>query len=196
METNSQIDPTQYKPEGKVTRFEPDKTFTGIDESSSMVVDWISNETKSLRIESTPVATAFDVASYILDKMGSLTSMKLHKLLYYSQAWSLVWDEAPLFNEEIEAWSNGPVVRKLFAFHRGQYTISKIDVGNKEVLSQKQIDTIDSVLKYYGDKPAQWLIELTHIEDPWKNARIGLSNSERGDRVISLESMAEYYSSL
>lgn len=30
--------------------------------------------------------------------------------MYYAQAWSLVWDEKPLFPERIEAWVNGPVL--------------------------------------------------------------------------------------
>lgn len=138
----------------------------------------------------------FDVASYVLNQTGEITTMKLHKLLYYCQAWSLVWDEAPLFNEDIEAWANGPVVRKLFSYHRGAYTILSMPIGNKELLSDKQKETVDAVLNYYGNKPTQWLIELTHLEDPWKNARVGLSPNERGDRVISISEIAEYYSAL
>ena len=34
------------------------------------------------------------------------------------------------------------------------------------------------------------------MEEPWKKARIGLSPTERGHNEITLESMAEYYSSL
>lgn len=45
--------------------------------------------------------SVFDVAAYILLKMGKMTTMKLHKLLYYSQAWNLVWCEEPLFNEKL-----------------------------------------------------------------------------------------------
>ena len=37
--------------------------------------------------------TVFDVANYILNKQGSMSAMKLQKLVYYSQAWSLVWDD-------------------------------------------------------------------------------------------------------
>lgn len=46
------------------------------------------------------MATVFDVACYILSKQGCMTTMKLEKLCYYAQAWSLVWDERPLFDEE------------------------------------------------------------------------------------------------
>ncbi len=140
--------------------------------------------------------SSFDVGAYILSKLGSITTMKLHKLLYYCQAWSLVWDEQPLFEGEIEAWANGPVVRDLFAYHRGSYSLSSIPIGNKDLLSMSQKETVDSVLKFYGDKSAQWLIDLTHLEDPWKIARIGLSPNEPGKRVITHASMAEYYSSL
>ena len=143
-----------------------------------------------------PRIRVFDVAAYILKKMEPMTTMKLQKLVYYSQAWSLVWDEEPLFQENIEAWANGPVVRDLFDYHRGMYEISEMPIGNPRLLNQEQQETVDAVLDYYGDKSAQWLIELTHMEDPWKQARKGLPPLERGNRVIPLDAMADYYSSL
>ncbi len=42
------------------------------------------------------MATVFDVAAYILENTGSISTMKLQKLCYYSQAWSLVWDDKPI----------------------------------------------------------------------------------------------------
>ena len=143
-----------------------------------------------------PKIRVFDVAAYILQKMEPMTTMKLQKLVYYSQAWSLVWDEEPLFEENIEAWANGPVVRELFDYHRGMYEISTMPIGNLRLLNEIQRETVDAVLEYYGDKPAQWLIELTHMEDPWIEARKGLLPLERGNRVIPLDTMADYYSSL
>ena len=143
-----------------------------------------------------PRIQVFDVAAYILEKVRTMTTMKLQKLVYYSQAWSLVWDEEPLFEENIEAWANGPVVRDLFDYHRGMYEISAMPIGNPRLLNQVQQETVDAVLEYYGDKSAQWLIELTHMEDPWVQARKGLPKLERGNRIISLDAMADYYSSL
>ena len=40
------------------------------------------------------MASAHDVAAYILKKLGPMTAMKLQKLVYYCQAWSLVWGNA------------------------------------------------------------------------------------------------------
>ncbi len=141
-------------------------------------------------------ANVFDVAAYILLKTGVMTTMKLQKLVYYCQAWSLVWDENPLFNENIEAWANGPVIRELFAYHRGMFHISSVPIGNPDLLNDDQKETVDAIIKYYGNKPSQWLIDLTHMEEPWKKAREGLPISSRSNRVITLENIAEYYSSL
>lgn len=142
------------------------------------------------------MSNIFDIAAYTLEKKGTITTWKLQKLVYYSQAWSLVWDDKPLFEDPIEAWANGPVVRDLYESHRGQFRIAKIPEGNAQVLTDDEKATINAVLDYYGDKTSQYLSDLTHMEDPWINAREGIPENERSDRVISLESMAEYYSSL
>lgn len=145
------------------------------------------------------MANVFDVAAYVLKSRGAMTTMKLQKLVYYCQAWSLVWDERPLFDEPVEAWANGPVVRRLYDFHKGWFDIgpeSLARVGDPGVLNEAQRATIDSVLNYYADKPTQWLIDLTHMEDPWKDARQGIPETARSNAEISPASMAEYYSSL
>jgi uncharacterized phage-associated protein len=142
------------------------------------------------------MANVFDVARYILDKQGSMTVMKLQKLVYYCQAWSLVWDDKPLFAEEIQAWASGPVVRKLYNAHKGMFAISDISKGDVDNLNTEQKATIDSVLKAYGDKSALWLADLTHMEDPWKKAREGYEPGDNCENEITLASIAEYYSSL
>lgn len=134
--------------------------------------------------------SAIDTAQYILEQRGPMTTMKLQKLVYYSQAWSIVWNDDRLFPERIEAWRNGPVVRELWEATRGQFRVSNVpgDSGN---VQSHQRDTIALVLEFYGDKDAQWLSDLTHMEAPWAEAYAQGQNTE-----ISLESMAEYYSSL
>lgn len=143
------------------------------------------------------MATVFDVARYILERTGPTSAMKLQKLVYYAQAWSLVWDDQPLFAERIEAWANGPVVRALYDQHRGQFTVLPHHInGSIEALSADEIETIEVVLSSYGDRSAQWLSDQTHSEAPWQKARAGLSDRDRSDREISLADMAEYYGTL
>ena len=145
------------------------------------------------------MANVFDVAVYILKKTGPISAMKLQKLVYYAQAWSLVWDDGRLFTEKIEAWASGPVVRSLYNKHRGSFLVQARDFEpytNLKKLTDSQKETVDTMLKSYGDKSAQWLSDQTHSEKPWQIARRGLAESERGNEEISLESMSEYYSSL
>src|SRR5919112_525097 len=125
--------------------------------------------------------SVLDVAAYILEKLGPMTAMKLQKLVYYSQAWSLVWDEKPLFREKVEAWANGPVVRRLFDVHKGQFKVKEVVGGDPARLKAEERETIDAVLAFYGRKSSQWLSDLTHLEAPWRNARAGLADGTRGN---------------
>ena len=142
------------------------------------------------------MANVFDVAKYILEKKGPMTTMKLQKLVYYSQAWSVVWDEKPIFEEKIQAWASGPVVRELYDEHKGVFQISGLEKGNTDNLNLEEKETIDAVLQAYGDKPAQWLSDLTHMEKPWNEARKGIPDGQNCENEITRASLAEYYGSL
>lgn len=143
------------------------------------------------------MANVFATARYLLTKSGPMSTMKLQKLCYYAQAWSLVWDDFPLFEEDFQAWANGPVCPELFFATKGKFLVSAEDepVGKGE-LSDNQKDTVDRVLEYYGKHDAQWLSQLTHLEDPWKEARADTLPGGSCCNVISKESMAMYYGGL
>ena len=142
------------------------------------------------------MANVFDVAKYILEKQGPVTTMKLQKLVYFCQAWSLVWDEKPIFNERIEAWACGPVVPNLYEIHRGEFKISDIPKGDSKNLTKIERDTINAVLDEYGDKTAQWLSDLTHLERPWNKARGNRPAGGNCQKEITHDSLAEYYGTL
>ncbi len=143
------------------------------------------------------MANIFDVAKYILETHGRMSTMKLQKLCYYCQAWSLVWDDCELFPEEFRAWANGPVCRELFDATKGSFSVIASDEpGNSDNLSDNQKDTINTVLNYYAPHNAQWLSQLTHLEAPWREARAGIPAGQGSDRIISKESMSIYYGGL
>lgn len=143
------------------------------------------------------MATVFDVANYILQKKGPMTTMKLQKLCYYAQSWSLAWDERPLFDEDFEAWANGPVCPKLYYSHQGKFELPCNFFAPKSFeFTPDQTETIDKVIEYYGDKSPQWLSDLTHKEAPWLDARGDVPPGMRCNNVISKESMQEYYGGL
>jgi uncharacterized phage-associated protein len=140
--------------------------------------------------------SSHDVAAYILKKHGPMSTWKLQKLVYYSQAWSLVWDDAPLFDDRIEAWANGPVTRVLYAKHRGQFTVGDWSWGDPKQLTRQQRDTVDIVLADYGELTGRQLSHLTHAEQPWRDARDGLGPTDPGSREITLDALQAYYAAL
>lgn len=143
------------------------------------------------------MASIFDVAKYILIKKGNLSTWKLQKLCYYSQAWALAWTAKPIFMEDFEAWSNGPVCPELFKEHKGKFSVSSNEIpGDCSNLSEDEMDTINIVLRDYGDMEPYDLRELSHSEDPWRDARRGIPDSIRSNEIITKESMGEYYGSL
>lgn len=144
------------------------------------------------------MATVYDVAKYILLTEGSMSTWKLQKLCYYSQAWSLAWTEKPIFKEDFQAWANGPVCPELFHEHQGKFTVGTDDLnkGDPMNLTEDQKDTINIVLKDYGSMEPYELRELTHKEEPWKNARLGLPEDAYSKALITKESMGSYYGSL
>lgn len=89
------------------------------------------------------MASVFDVAKYILSKTGKISTWKLQKLCYYSQAWELAWTGNSLFDEDFEAWANGPVCPELFHKHQGRFLVGyeDINIGNPEnlIMSRKKL---------------------------------------------------------
>lgn len=144
---------------------------------------------------------AIDVAAYIVQqyfilKHESIDTLKLQKLLYYSQAWNLVWFDAPLFRERIEAWRNGPVVREVYEAHKGEFSVQVVPEGSPNGIDPYSSIVVDKIIDFYGKHSGHYLSELTHFEDPWKEARKGLSPSEPSNNEISHDSMRRYYSNL
>lgn len=139
-----------------------------------------------------------DVGQYIINsfikKNESITTLKLMKLVFYSQVWSLVWDDKPLFEEDFEAWVNGPVAVSLFhSLQDFYYCPNEIKGADVSKFTDNQKDTIDRVLSYYGDYTSSELVALTHSEDPWLLARKGLPDGTPCKNTITKDSIANFY---
>lgn len=117
----------------------------------------------------------------------------LQKLVYYAQAWSLAIYDRPLFDEEIEAWTHGPVVPSLFQ-NLKLFGFDAIPSPDEcPGMDGETCDLLRQIIEIYSQHSAKHLEILTHREDPWKDARCGLSPEERSNVIISKESMTRYY---
>lgn len=141
------------------------------------------------------MARIVDVAAYILEDLGSVSTMKLQKLAFYSQAYYLVEHGSPLFPEAFEAWANGPVSPHLFRQHRGEFVITRGFFGpvSKGALSEDEREAVAFVVNRLRDWTGAQLSELTHGEVPWRSAREGLAPNARSQRPIAIGCMKAYY---
>jgi uncharacterized phage-associated protein len=139
------------------------------------------------------VAEVNDVAAALLAQTGPVTTMKLQKLVYYSQAWHLVFQSEPLFSDVIEAWPQGPVTRILYEKHRGQRQVASWPAGNKDNLTEVEQHTVRWVLDKYGHFSAESLSQMTHMEAPWRIARQLLGPDERSSNPITQQQMTHFY---
>lgn len=129
------------------------------------------------------------------EKRLIVLNLKLQKLMYYAQAWSLVFYGTPIFQEEFEAWVHGPVVPVLFRRFR-EYKWKPIS----ENVSPKDVPIvrthIDKILVGYGRFSANELERLSHSESPWKDARGALPPDEPSRTIITKTSMRRFYTRL
>lgn len=143
------------------------------------------------------MASIFDVAEYALDKLHSTTEPKLEQLCFYCQAWSLVWDDKPLFGEDFEAWTCGPICIELYERTNGKFVLKAGDVKSEgHKFNSDERETMDAVLDYYGYKEPYRLREQACAEEPWKIARGSCEPWEACSTVIKKEDMKKYYASL
>lgn len=137
-----------------------------------------------------------DIGQYIYDKLGWVDSWKLQKLTYYVQAWNLAWEGRPAFDHDIQAWPDGPVSWKLWRDKK--YTSpplsSVLPSADPDRIPARTQEVIDAVLEFYGSMKSNDLIDLTHEELPWQEARDGLSANDRSNQELSLRTMRRYYS--
>lgn len=138
--------------------------------------------------------SALDVANYIVwyvesNKLGTVTPLKLQKILYYVYTTYLKRHDKPLFADNFEKWQYGPVVTevyhtfKMHGFNHISATKPRLEHDTTKLFGIKKVefdpnlfldntDFIDDANKVIDNlvrKGAFDLVEMTHIEPAWKN---------------------------
>lgn len=125
-----------------------------------------------------------------------LTNLKLQKLIYYAQAWHLAIKDAPLFEEDFEAWVHGPVLRSQY-FRFRDFTWKPITTDVARPTVPGAIAThLDQVVDVFGCETAVALELMTHREGPWIDARGGVPMDSPSNAIITKSAMKEFYRAL
>lgn len=140
---------------------------------------------------------ALIVAKQLLAKAAQnrieVCNLKLQKLLYYCQGYHLAVAKAPLFQEEIEAWDHGPVVRPVYhAYSRyGGYPIAAAVLGEEEGVDGETAHIIDFVIEKYARQEAWALRNQTHREKPWADHQS--PEGEYVNEVIPKDELQDFF---
>ena len=148
--------------------------------------------------------TINDVADYIIlsanaDDVTPLSNLKLQKLLYYAQAWSLGIRKEPFFCGSFQAWVHGPVNVDIFQRFKGigktLYSIITVrDVMNTDpTLSQSDKEFLDMILDNYMKYSGADLERFSHEDSPWKDARGQCGPWDRCTTEITEDSLRKFY---
>ncbi|MDR0536672.1 MAG: DUF4065 domain-containing protein [Tannerellaceae bacterium] len=136
----------------------------------------------------------FDIANKILAKPYSsdteelVSNLKLQKLLYYEQGFHLAYYGTPLFDDDIEAWMNGPVVPVILETFKC-YKNGGIEYSGDTITLtlNKEEQLFNEVYTVYGKYSATGLMDLAYQEMPWSTTKTGVGS------IIPREKMIEYF---
>jgi uncharacterized phage-associated protein len=136
--------------------------------------------------------SAHDVAAHLLKLLGETHTLKLQKLVYYTQAWHVALTGERLFEDEIQAWRKGPVCRALWDVHHGEAKVTDWPQGDPSRVGPIAQLVIAGVLATYGSVSGIELGKRTHREPPWREARPGLSDFANCENEITPKMMTYY----
>jgi uncharacterized phage-associated protein len=115
--------------------------------------------------------------------------MKLQKLCFYAQAWHLANYYVPLFDNDFEHWSDGPVCPELFKLGEGRFTIQSKDIPRDLCIADEfdeiNFNALSFSAEHFGPLGGDELSAMTHRENPWKETK--------RNQVISKDLLTKFY---
>lgn len=115
-----------------------------------------------------------------------ISNLKLQKLLYYCQGAFLAIKNEKLFEDDILAWTHGPVIEKIYQEYKKFGSNGITEIPDYEVLIDDETDEIlRNTYNTFARYSAWGLRNLTHNETPWKETK-------KND-VISTDKIKKYF---
>ena len=139
--------------------------------------------------------SAMDFAKYIINlctNLGnSISDLKLQKVLYYIQLAFILNLGEYAFQEDMEAWPYGPVVREVYDNY-SCYGSTKIclQYQDTDVFERDELNVIHGVLYNCMNKDAWDLVSMSHVQGgPWD---LVYKNGLGYKKVIPKDYIAKY----
>ncbi len=139
--------------------------------------------------------SVLDIANKIIANTDAnqgeiISNLKLQKMLYYMQGFFIAVFDKKLFENELEAWQYGPVVKEMYYHFKdfGSGAITLKDNAEILTLTNEENKLFNEVMVEYGQFSAIKLMNMTHEELPWKKVF-----NENPQGVIPYDLLKEYF---
>jgi len=136
------------------------------------------------------------VIKYLLVRCEDFTPRTLQKLLYYIQAFYYVFTDNFIFNEDFEAFVNGPIYTSVYERYEtfGYEEINKDILANEKLkLEDVERNVVESVIKFYSCYSGKILEQMTCNEAPWIITRTNIINEDRNSIKIIEKNLITIY---
>ena len=116
---------------------------------------------------------------------ATMDQMRMHKLMYFAQRESLMYNKEPLFAGEFVGWKYGPVLLEV----RSEYLKERPFSDVMDKVCDATMKLVKAVCERYDNVSSWKLSTLSHGEVSWKRSRRGLESDENGSVKLKLNDM-------
>lgn len=137
-------------------------------------------------VKQSAVLSASAVAADIRRRMPEVDRELVHKLLYFVQGTHLQWERRPAFEEDFEAWPQGPVVASLWR--------AEADGGAPrpwEPLPESVHNVVTNVLAHERHSGCTEFFDDIPEPDPWHQVTDGGRNV--ANQLIPKQFLSDYF---
>ncbi len=143
----------------------------------------------------TALAVADKIIRLSLADENPLTPMQVQKLTYFCHAWMLGLGHGPLFQDAVEAWQYGPVIRAVYHAlkHHQADPIREPLLEPPATFSEREENLIRTVWRLYGNLDGLQLSMMTHVAgSPWDQTH----QRDPRSQIIYNHIIRDYYADL
>ena len=143
----------------------------------------------------TALAVADKLIRLSVEDETPITPMQVQKLTYFCHAWMLGLGYGPLFQDAVEAWQYGPVIRAVYHAlkrHRSAPVREPV-LDQAATFTEREENLIRVVWNRYGKLSGLQLSRMTHVEgSPWSQTR----QRDARSQIIHNHAIRDYYAGL
>lgn len=142
---------------------------------------------------------ANDIADWFINAVDRqagevITTLEVQRLVFFAQAWYLANTGRPLFEDDFEAWSTGPVAPSVFERFK-DFTYSTVPaIERARYVRGRKLELLQQVHNEYGCYRGRKLDEISREAGaPWDMTRGKISAVAACASVITKNAIRKYY---